>query len=78
MAEYQSGDTVKVYATPWNAAADAGGLDATIVRQMPDAEDFEVAYTEEPPEGAAYIVTVDLLRAQPRAKRSKSATAKGE
>lgn len=60
--DYQSGDPVKVYGSAFNASVDQGGLDAFIVRQMPEATDFEVQYSGEVPEGTAIIVPPEQLR----------------
>jgi hypothetical protein len=66
---YNEGDQVKVYPSASNAAADQGGAETTILRQMPDAEDYEVDQTEEQQQsGASPFVTVDRLRLVKAAK----------
>jgi hypothetical protein len=70
---YGEGDTVKVYGSASNAAADTGGVETTILRKMPDAEDYEVDQTEEQQQsGVSPFVTVDRLRLVKAAPKSKS------
>ncbi len=84
MAEYQSGDKVKVLSGAH--MAEDSGLDATIVRRMVDADDYEVVYDVDQP-GTSPIVHPDRLRlvspkasadASPQRGKASSKTADGE
>jgi hypothetical protein len=72
--DYQPGDKVKVLSGAHQVPDADGtptGLDATIVRAMTDADDYEVEYDEEQP-GVSPIVHPDRLRLVSRGAADKA------